>query len=57
MNISGRFVAATAAVGLVAFAIMYWVMDSDLLYSALITLGYFAIALVAKGMRTKKENT
>ena len=57
MNISGRFVAATAAVGLVAFAILYWVMDSDLLYSALITLGYFAIALVARGMRTKKEDT
>ena len=57
MKISGGFVAATAAVGLVAFAIMYWVMDSDLLFSAVIILAYFAIALVVKGMRTKKEDT
>ena len=57
MKISGVFVAATAAVGLVAFAIMYWVMDSDLLFSAVIILAYFAIALVVKGMRTKKEDT
>ena len=56
MNVSGRFVAAQAALGVVVFAFLYWVMDSDLLYSALITLGYFAIALVAKGMRTKKED-
>lgn len=57
MNVSGRFVAATAAVGLVAFAITYWVFDSDLLFSVLITLGYFAIALVARGMRAKREDT
>ena len=57
MKISGGFVAATAAVGLVAFAIMYWVMDSDLLFSAVIILASFALALVVKGMRTKKEDT
>ena len=57
MKISGGFVAFTAAFSLVAFAIMYWVMDSDLLLSAVIILAYFAISLVAKGMKTKKEDT
>ena len=57
MKVSGGFVAFTAAFSLVAFAIMYWVMDSDLLLSAVIILAYFAISLVGKGMRTKKEDT
>ena len=56
MKTAGSFVAVTVAVGVVAFALMYWALDLDILYSALITLGYVAIALVVRGMRTNKED-
>lgn len=56
MSKTGGFVAVTLAVGVVAFALMYWVMDLDPLYSALITFGYIAVAMVVRGMRSKKED-
>ena len=40
-------------IGLIAFALMYWVFDADPLYSAIVTLAYVAIAIVVQLMRSR----